>query len=211
MLRILSSLILIFGLNSANAAKDKKIPDINSTIKIGELAPDFDAKDTQGKDVKLKDLKGKFVVLEWTNYECPFVQKHYKSKNMQDLQKKYTDKGVVWISVISSAPGQQGHMTNDTANAAIKDKEATPTHMLLDSDGAMGRAYGAKTTPHMFVIDKDGKLAYMGAIDNQPTALPDKIKSAKNYVSEALDELMADKKVTEHQTQSYGCAVKYAS
>ncbi len=206
---ILAALIAL-GFTSADAAKATKTPDINSTIKIGEAAPDFDAKDTNGKDVKLKELKDKIVILEWTNFDCPFVKKHYSTKNMQDLQKKYTDKGIVWISVNSSAPGQQGHLTNETANAAMKEKESAATHMLLDPDGAMGRAYGAKTTPHMFIINKQGKLAYMGAIDNQPTVLADDIKSAKNYVAEALDELLADKAVTEPQTQSYGCSVKYS-
>lgn len=209
MKKLLLSLIIALGFSSADAAKPKKAPDINSTIKIGEVAPDFSAKDTNDKQVKLKDLKGKFVVLEWTNYDCPFVKKHYDSKNMQDLQKKYTDKGVVWISVISSAPGQQGYMTADEANKAMKEKGAVPTHMLLDQDGSMGRAYGAKTTPHMFVIDKDGKLAYMGAIDDKPTTLPDSLKGARNLVSLALDELMDSKKVTEPVTTSYGCSVKY--
>ena len=202
---ILAALIAL-GFQSAEA---KKTPDINSTIKIGESAPDFDAKDTNGKDVKLKDLKDKIVVLEWTNFDCPFVKKHYDSKNMQELQKKYTDKGIVWISVNSSASGQQGHLTNETANTTMKDNGSAATHMLLDPDGAMGRAYGAKTTPHMFVINKQGKLAYMGAIDNQTTTLADNIKSAKNYVANALDELLAEKSVTEPQTQPYGCSVKY--
>lgn len=207
---ILAALIA-FGFNLADAAKSAKTPDINSTIKIGEAAPGFDAKDTNGKEVKLQDLKGKLVILEWTNFDCPFVKKHYTSKNMQDLQKKYTDKGVVWISVNSSAPGQQGHLTNETANTAMAEKGSAATHMLLDPDGAMGRAYGAKTTPHMFIINKEGKLAYMGAIDNQPTVLVDDIKSAKNHVSEALDELLTEKPVTETQTQPYGCSVKYSS
>lgn len=180
-------------------------------VTTGEMAPDFTLPglNPKNRDVKLSDFKGKYVVLEWLNYGCPFVRKHYDSGNMQGLQKKYVGKNVIWLSVISSAPGKQGHVD---AAGALKDKatnKSSATDVLLDPDGKVGTLYGAKTTPHMFIIDKEGKLAYQGAIDDQPDTDKASIPAAKNYVAAALEELMAGKKVVAHTTKSYGCSVKY--
>lgn len=177
--------------------------------KIGKFAPSFTTRDTNGNEVDLKKYLGKIVVLEWTNNECPFVRKHYDSKNMQTLQKEYTAKGVIWLSIVSSANGKQGNVTPKEANEITKDEGATITAKILDEHGVIGHAYNAKTTPSMFIIGKDMKLAYMGAIDDQPSPDPATIKDAKNYVRAALDELLADKNVTTAQTESYGCSVKY--
>lgn len=175
-----------------------------------KMAPDFDVKDTNNNPVKLSDFKGKVVVLEWTNAECPFVRKHYDTNNMQDLQKNYTDQGVTWVSIISSAPEKQGHKTADEANEQVKKDKSHPTHVVLDSDGKIGMTYEAKTTPHMFVIDKEGKIAYAGAIDDNPSSKQETVKDAKNYVAEALDAVLEDKKVPTTQTTAYGCTIKYA-
>lgn len=183
------------------------IPAVSA--EIGKMAPAIIAKDTNGKDVDLSAYKGKIVVLEWTNNGCPFVKKHYGSKNMQSVQKDLTDKGVVWISVISSAPGKEGHVDAEGANKIVMDAGATPTHTILDPDGKIGKAYGAKTTPHMFVIGVDGNVAYMGAIDDNGSADPATVTGAKNYVRAAVDSLVAGMPVETAQTQPYGCGVKY--
>ncbi len=177
--------------------------------KVGEAAPAFSAVNSQGKTVQLSDLRGKFVVLEWTNNECPFVKKHYASGNMQALQKEAADKGVVWLSIISSAPGKQGHVDTARANALTEERGAAPAQVLLDESGAVGRAYEAKTTPHMFVIDPEGKLLYMGGIDSIPSAEAGDIATAKPYVKLALAEALAGKPVTDAVTKPYGCSVKY--
>jgi peroxiredoxin len=176
---------------------------------VGQPAPAFTLKDTSGKSHNLSDFKGKVVVLEWVNHGCPFVKKHYAPGNMQKLQKEATDKGVVWLSICSSAPGKQGHM--DAAAAAAKSKEvnANATAYLLDEDGTVGKAYNARTTPEMFVINKEGVLVYMGAIDDKPTADSGDIASAVNHVTAALEEVLAGKPVTVAKTKSYGCSVKY--
>jgi len=176
---------------------------------IGKPAPEFMANDTNGKHVMLSELKGKTVVLEWTNHECPFVRKHYGSGNMQALQKEATADGVIWVSIVSSAKGKEGNVTAEEANKITADQKAFPTHKILDEDGTIGKLYGAKTTPHMFVIDKDGVLVYAGAIDNTPSADPDDVKTVKNYVREALADLKAGKSVTTPSTNPYGCGVKY--
>lgn len=177
---------------------------------VGQTAPAFSVADCCGKKVSLSDYKGKFVVLEWTNHECPFVVKHYSSGNMQALQKEYTGKGVVWLSVISSAPGQQGYVKDmDQAMKLTEDRKASPTHVLVDSDGAVGKTYGAKTTPHMFVINPAGKVVYAGAIDDKKSTDSKDIASSKNYVKAALDEAMAGKPVTTASSTPYGCSVKY--
>jgi peroxiredoxin len=181
-----------------------------SAAKVGEKAPDFSVADSNGKTHKLSDFKGKWVVLEWHNQGCPYVRKHYNSGNMQKLQKEWTAKGVVWLSVISSAQGQQGYVAGDAANAFVAEQKAAPTAVLLDAMGTMGTAYGAKTTPHMFVISPDGSLVYNGAIDNKPTTDVADIAGAANYVSAALTEGMAGKAVTTATTAPYGCSVKYA-
>ncbi len=176
---------------------------------VGSPAPDFTLTDTNGKTQSLASYKGKLVVLEWLNHGCPFVKKHYASGNMQALQKKYTGKGVVWLSLVSSAPGKQGYQTNAEHNAAMKETGAAPSAILIDSDGKVGRLYGAKTTPHMFVINKKGELAYAGAIDDKASTDQADIKPAKNYVSAALDNLLKDKVPAVASSKAYGCSVKY--
>ena len=175
----------------------------------GKPAPDFTLKDTAGKEVKLSDYKGKFVVLEWTNFGCPFVKKHYGSHNMQNLQKEFTDKGVVWLSICSSAPGKQGNMSPADAAAAAKAAGVAATEYLIDEDGKVGNLYGARTTPEMFVVDPKGDVVYMGAIDDRPSPDPASLEGATNYVKTALTEAMAGKPVTTPVTKSYGCSVKY--
>jgi peroxiredoxin len=177
---------------------------------VGQPAPAFTLADSNGKPHSLADFKGKVVVLEWWNHQCPFVGKHYGSGNMQKLQKEWTGMGVVWLTVSSSAPGKQGHVDGAQANALMKEKGGTPSAVLLDHDGKVGRAYGAKTTPHVFVIDAKGVLVYAGGIDDKPSTDQADIATAKNFVSAALAEVMAGKAVTTATSQPYGCAVKYA-
>jgi peroxiredoxin len=177
--------------------------------KVGEAAPAFTASDSQGKPVSLAQFKGKYVVLEWHNHDCPYVKKHYGSGNLPKLQKGWTEKGVVWLAIISSAAGKQGHVDGATASAHMKQASAVPTATLLDPKGELGRLYGAKTTPHMFVISPQGTLLYAGAIDDKPTADPADIAGAKNYVAQALSEAMAGKPVSVPSTPPYGCSVKY--
>ncbi|MFP5307458.1 MAG: redoxin domain-containing protein [Gammaproteobacteria bacterium] len=180
-----------------------------ATPSVGEPAPSFSTTDSTGKTVALGDFAGKYVVLEWTNDGCPFVQKHYSSGNMQALQKDTTDDGAVWLSVISSAPGKQGHVDGAGADALTRSRDAHPTHVLLDENGDVGRLYGAKTTPHMFIVDPKGTLVYAGDIDSIPSADPADIPKAKPYVKLALAEAMAGKPVSEAVTKPYGCSVKY--
>lgn len=176
---------------------------------VGAAAPDFRAKTASGESVKLSDYRGKTVVLEWTNKGCPFVQKHYKSGNMQNLQQQAEADGVVWLTVNSSAPGKQGYVDGEAANAEMKEYKTSPTAYLLDPKGTIGRGYGATATPHMYVIDKKGVLQYMGAIDDIPTAKMEDVKGAQNYVSGALAALAAGKSPDPAATRSYGCSVKY--
>jgi AhpC/TSA family len=151
------------------------------------------------------------VVLEWTNHDCPYVGKHYRGNNMQALQKKWTGQGVVWLSVISSGRGQEGHVSPQQANKLTADRGAAPTAVLLDPTGKVGRAYGAKTTPHMYVINGEGALVYMGGIDDKPTARLEDLKRARNFVDEALSEISQGKPVSVTSTRAYGCSVKYGS
>ena len=178
-------------------------------VRVGNAAPDFTGTDSNGKTQKLSEYHGKYVVLEWTNNGCPYTQKHYESGNMQALQKEWTAKGVVWLTVLSSATGEQGYMTASQENAYVSKEHAAPTAVILDPTGVIGHAYEAKTTPHMFVIDPSGKLIYAGAIDDHPTTDPADIKSSKNYVSGALSESMAGRPVATSYTRPYGCSVKY--
>jgi peroxiredoxin len=178
-------------------------------VRVGNAAPDFTGTDSNGKTQKLSEYHGKYVVLEWTNNGCPYTQKHYESGNMQALQKEWTAKGVVWLTVLSSAPGEQGYMTASQENAYVGKEHAASTAVLLDPTGVIGHAYEAKTTPHMFVIDPSGKLIYAGAIDDHATTDPEDIKSSKNYVSDALSASMAGKPVATAYTRPYGCSVKY--
>lgn len=177
-------------------------------VESGSSAPDFTLKGLQG-DVKLSDFKGKVVVLEWLNHGCPFVRKHYDSGNMQALQKKYTGQGVVWLSVVSSAPGKQGHVDQDGARKEKEKYQSNASNILLDPEGKVGKLYEAKTTPHMYVIDKSGTLVYQGAIDDKPDTEQSSIKGATNYVVNALDAVLAGKKVARSTTRAYGCSVKY--
>ncbi len=179
-------------------------------VKPGDQAPDFKGSDSNGHTQTLSQYRGKWVVLEWANRGCPFDQKHYNSGNMEALQKEWTAKGVVWLRIVSSAPGQQGYVTPSEENQYLARHHAGPTAAILDPTGAIGHLYEAKTTPHMFVIDPTGKLIYMGAIDDKPSPDPDTLKSAHNYVSEALEDGMAGKPVPTPVTRSYGCSVKYA-
>lgn len=176
---------------------------------VGQPAPAFSVLDASGKTVSLADFKGQPVVLEWTNDGCPFVKKHYDSGNMQQLQKTYTAKNVTWLTVISSAPGKQGHADGNKARQLSADRGAAPTTVLLDESGAVGRLYDAKTTPHLFVIDGNGRLVYAGGIDSVPTADPADIANATPYLKNALDEVLAGKPVTAARTKPYGCSIKY--
>jgi peroxiredoxin len=178
---------------------------------VGTTAPDFVAKDSKGNTVKLSDYRGKTVILEWTNDGCPYVQKHYGSGNMQALQKKLTGEGIVWLTVISSAPGTQGYVKGPEADELTRSRGAAPTAVLLDPEGKIGRLYDAQTTPHMYVIKTDGMLAYKGAIDDKPTTRLGDIETAKNYVLNALKQISAGKAVDPAVTRAYGCSVKYGS
>ena len=182
---------------------------IYAAPEVGSKAPDFSVKDTNGKTESLSQYKGKYVVLEWTNPDCPFVHKHYDSGNMQKLQKEFTAKGVVWLSINSSAEGKQGAYTPEKWNEIVKEKNASPTAMLLDDGGKVGKSYGAKTTPHMFIINPEGNLIYEGGIDSIESTNQADIPKATNYVQAALDEAMTGKPVTTPTSHPYGCGVKY--
>ena len=202
-----TAIILVAGL--MGAALTLSPPAKAASASVGQAAPDFTLSDSQGGQRSLSSLKGKFVVLEWVNYDCPFVQKHYGSGNMQKLQKTYTGKGVVWLSVNSSAPGKQGNFPPADINAKLKERSASPSAYLLDPDGTVGKAYGARTTPHMYVISPQGTLLYAGGIDDKPSTDQADVATARNLVAAALDEAMAGKPVTTASSQPYGCAVKY--
>jgi peroxiredoxin len=176
---------------------------------VGEAAPDFTATDTQGQTHSISDYKGKIIVLEWFNHGCPFVKKYYNSKNMQNLQKTYAEKGIIWLSICSSAPGKQGYQTTEEANTTVRAKEIKAAAIILDPDGHIGRKYGAKTTPHMFIINTEGTLVYNGAIDDKPSTKVSEIESAQNYVRSALEEIMAGEEVSTPTSIPYGCSVKY--
>jgi peroxiredoxin len=175
----------------------------------GSQAPEFKGADSNGVTHSLSQYRGKYVVLEWANQGCPYDQKHYLSGNMAALQKQWTSKGVVWLSVISSAPGEQGSVSPAEENQYLKQMKASPTAALLDSSGMIGHLYQAKTTPHIFVIDPQGKLIYQGAIDDKPTTDQADLKGARNYLNDALDAAMAGKPVVTSSTRPYGCSVKY--
>jgi peroxiredoxin len=176
---------------------------------VGTNAPDFSLTDSKGKTQSVSQYKGKYVVLEWFNPECPFVKKHYGSGNMQKLQQEYTGKGIVWLTIDSNAPGFEGNLTAEQANAKIAEWKAKQTAFVLDPDGKAGRSYGAKNTPHMFVINPEGKIVYEGAIDSKATPNPADIASSTNYVKVALDESLSGKTVSNANTKPYGCSVKY--
>jgi peroxiredoxin len=196
------------------APADPPAAEKGATAAVAEIqksAPDFSLTGIDGKTYRLSDFKGKYVVLEWNNVDCPFVKKHYGSGNMQALQKKYTEKGVVWLTICSSAAGKQGYYEPAALVEKTKENKTASTAYLRDPDGTVGRLYGAKTTPHMFVINPEGVLIYAGAIDDKPSPDPNDIAKASNYVAACLDESMAGKAITTASTTSYGCGVKYAN
>jgi peroxiredoxin len=178
---------------------------------VGQPAPAFQLADTQGKPVKLADFQGKFVVLEWTNPGCPFVVKHYGSQNMQALQKEASGLGVVWLSISSTAPGHSDYLAPAALAAQYKAWGASATAMPMDDAGQVGRAYGARTTPHMYIIDPKGILVFAGGIDDKRSADPEDVKTAKNFVRAALAEALAGKPVSTPTATPYGCSVKYAA
>jgi len=188
---------LFVGLSAGNATR------------VGDRAPDFTATDSNGRVHKLSEYQDKFVVLEWTNRGCPYTQKHYNSGNMQRLQREWTSRGVIWLTVISSAPGKQGYVKAAEENAYVKQVNAAPTAVLLDPTGVLGHLYDAKTTPHMFIIDTKGILIYNGAIDDRPTTDLADVNGARNYLSLALEEATSSKPVSISTTRPYGCSVKY--
>jgi len=198
---IKKTFVLIILMFSVNA--------YSQDAKLNDLAPNFKLVDSNNKEHSLSDFKDKVVVLEWINFDCPFVQKHYNSKNMQSLQLKYTKQDVIWLTVCSSNKGNQGNFNNDEINKRIKNHNAKMTAYLVDADGKVGKKYGAKTTPHMYIINKDSKLVYAGGIDDKASTDLEDIKGAKNYVSLALDELLAGKNVSLQSSKPYGCSVKY--
>ena len=178
--------------------------------KLGEAAPLFSGVGSNNEKVSLSEFRGKVIVLEWTNHGCPYVRRHYKSGNMQKLQKRVSEMGGVWLSVISSAPGKQGHLSNEKANELTSSRKALPAHVIIDVEGVIGKAYEARTTPHMFIVDKDGILVYMGGIDDDPAPRGKMNKDTKHYVREALDAINDGKEIANGATKPYGCSVKYA-
>lgn len=176
---------------------------------LGQAAPAFSGKGADGTAVNLESYRGKTVVLEWTNADCPFVKKHYESGNIPQLQEKAAADGVAWIQVISSAPGKQGHVDGATALKLNQYRQAKPLATVLDADGSIGKAYGAQTTPHIFIVDKQGTLVYKGGIDSIPSPDPIDIAKADNYVTDALADIAAGRKVAQANTKPYGCSVKY--
>ena len=193
------TLTLLMALSSAAA----------ETAKVDGPAPGFVLKDTEGKTHSLSDFHGKYVVLEWVNFDCPFVHKHYGSGAMQELQRSTTAKGVVWLSICSSAPGRQGYFEGTELKERMKLENAAPTAYLVDAEGVVGRLYEAKTTPHMFIIDPKGTLIYAGGIDNIASTNREDISKATNYVRQALNEALEGRPVAVKNTRSYGCSVKY--
>lgn len=192
-------LIAAVAINSQAAAK----------AEVGQAAPDFTLTDANGKTHSLSDFKGKYVVLEWVNFGCPFVKKHYGSGNMQKLQAAYTKKDVVWLSICSSAPGKQGFYNGEELTNAISEHGVKASAYLIDADGKVGQMYEAKTTPNMYIINPKGQLVYAGAIDDTPSVDPADIPNSTNYIAAALDAAMNGKEIAVKATQPYGCSVKY--
>ncbi len=184
---------------------------VHAAAEVGKPAPAFTLTSCESKPISLSDFKGKVVVLEWTNHSCPFVVKHYGTGNMQKLQADATAKGVVWLSICSSAPGKQGHAAPADANKACAEKNSAATAYLIDESGATGHAYGAKRTPEMYVINADGVLVYHGAIDDKKSADPADVVKAKNLVAAAIEETLAGKSVSIPETEAYGCSIKYGN
>src|SRR5205823_7299767 len=211
MLRLIAATALFVFLAATGwlSSADHGVAAIAVAVKPGAAAPGFTAPDITGRMVNLGQFAGQVVILEWTNDGCPFVQKHYASGNMQSLQRRYTREGDIWLTIASSAPGEEGHVTPAAAQADLARWQAAPSHYLLDPDGVVGHLYDARATPHMVVIDRSGKLAYMGAIDDTPSTRRADVKTARNYLVAALDEIAAGKPVTIAATRAYGCSIKY--
>jgi peroxiredoxin len=207
--RILSLALIViasFGWTACSESEAAPVPD---SPPVGQPAPTFAVTDTKGKSHTLESYKGKWVVLEWFNHDCPYTKKHYGSDNMQSLQREYTGKGVVWISVLSSARGKQGYRSVAEANEEMVEKKASPSFIVRDTVGTLGRMYGARATPQLFVIDPEGVLRYAGAIDDKPSARAKDIQAANNYLKAALDAGLAGQPIAVATTQPYGCDVKY--
>ena len=187
------------------------VSPVTASPSLGSPAPQFKGIDSNGNKVSLSDFQGKIVILEWTNHDCPYVRRQYMTGNMQMVQVKARDMGVVWITVISSAPGTQGYVNKRQANKLTSSRKALPSHVVMDPSGVIGKLYGARTTPHMYILDKKGILVYKGAIDDKPTSWGKIDAKTKNYVLDALTELMAGNIITHAATQPYGCSVKYGS
>jgi len=199
----LPPLVAAFGLFAAGA--------VHATAVVGQAAPNFTLRDASGKTVKLSDFKGKHVVLEWTNPGCPFVQKHYNSGNMPGTQKDTTAKGVVWLSINSTEKASSDYLAPAKLVAWMKERQSVPSATLMDEEGTAGKAYGARTTPHMYIVDPQGKLIYAGGIDSIPSANPADIAKATNYVKQGVGEALAGRTLTAATTQPYGCTIKYKS
>jgi hypothetical protein len=202
---MLKKLIAAAALTAAFAFPASASPD------IGKEAPNFTARTADGKTVDLKSLRGKIVVLEWTNHDCPYVRMHYGANNMQSTQKDATAQGVVWLQIISSPPGRQGYLEGAAAIQKNEERSAVPTNVVLDPDGKVGSLYGAQTTPHMYVIDANGTLVYKGGIDSIPSYRADSLPKAVNYVRETLAAIAANKPVPNPSTRAYGCTIHYGS
>lgn len=202
-MKVLLSVIVLAFFTNLNLSAD------HHTAELGKKAPDFTLKSAEGKTHSLSDFKGKYVVLEWVNFDCPFVKKHYGSKNMQNTQKEMTGKDVVWLSICSSADGKQGFYEGKDLLDRIKSEGSNATAYLIDADGKVGKEYAAKTTPHCYVINPEGKLIYAGAIDDIPSADQNDVKEANNLVKSCLNEAMAGKAITTATSKPYGCGVKY--
>ena len=188
----------------------RALPAEAATAKVGEPAPAFTSTNTSGAPVRLADYKGKLVILEWTNHDCPYVRKHYDTGNMQALQREATGAGVIWLTIISSAPGEQGYVKPAQADELTASRKAAPTAVLLDPKGEVGKMYGATNTPHMYIVDKAGLLVYAGAIDDKPTSRRGDVQGANNYVRAALQSVAAGQPVKTPVTRAYGCTVKYS-
>jgi peroxiredoxin len=201
--------VIALALPGSGTAGDSK--EKSAKAEVGKAAPLFTLADVSGDKYSLEDLEDKYVVLEWTNMDCPFVRKHYDSGNMQRLQEKYIKEGVVWLRICSSGQGKQGNLEPDVIEKRLEKEKSKATAYLIDADGSVGRMYAAKTTPHMYVIDPDGVLIYAGAIDNIKSTNKADIGKATNYVSSCLDAVMKDEKIAVTTSVPYGCSVKYAS
>ena len=212
MFRSVIRIALLVAVAAVAAGADTSTGDPKAAAAaLDQKAPDFFLAGIDGKTYRLSDFKGKYVVLEWNNLDCPFVKKYYGSGTMQALQKQYVEKGVIWLTICSSAAGKQGFYEPDQLKTMTAERKVASTAYLRDVDGAVGHAYGAKTTPHMFVISPEGVLIYAGAIDDKPSPNPDDLKGATNYVVAGLNEAMAGKAIAVKSTASYGCSVKYAN